>query len=187
MSCARPLEHQAWLLLHLTKQHGRERCHAWADAADCRRAWAVAADRRSAWAADAVAADRRIAWATATADAAADGFRLAWPVVPCGGVRSATATSAGDPRHRWAWHVPLLVGCGVCCRASVLKTCTSKQHQHKAPVARTLLEEYETRRKRRTLSCCALMITTICYCFCCLLYTSPSPRDLSTSRMPSSA
>ena len=23
--------------------------------------------------------------------------------------------------------------------------------------------------------------------FCCLLYTSPSPRDLSTSRMPSSA
>ena len=60
MSCARPLEHQAWLLLHLTKQHGRERCHAWADAADCRRAWAVAADRRSAWAADAVAADRRL-------------------------------------------------------------------------------------------------------------------------------
>ena len=25
------------------------------------------------------------------------------------------------------------------------------------------------------------------YCDCCLLYTSPSPRDLSTSRMPSSA
>ena len=24
-------------------------------------------------------------------------------------------------------------------------------------------------------------------CICCLLYTSPSPRDLSTSRMPSSA
>ena len=24
-------------------------------------------------------------------------------------------------------------------------------------------------------------------CKCCLLYTSPSPRDLSTSRMPSSA
>ena len=24
-------------------------------------------------------------------------------------------------------------------------------------------------------------------CFVCLLYTSPSPRDLSTSRMPSSA
>ena len=24
-------------------------------------------------------------------------------------------------------------------------------------------------------------------CNCCLLYTSPSPRDLSTSRMPSSA
>ena len=25
------------------------------------------------------------------------------------------------------------------------------------------------------------------YVYCCLLYTSPSPRDLSTSRMPSSA
>ena len=25
------------------------------------------------------------------------------------------------------------------------------------------------------------------YCYRCLLYTSPSPRDLSTSRMPSSA
>ena len=31
-----------------------------------------------------------------------------------------------------------------------------------------------------------LNISTIKYCFC-LLYTSPSPRDLSTSRMPSSA
>ena len=64
---ARPLEHQAWLLPHLTKQLGPE----------CRRAWAVAADRRSAWAAAAVAADRRSAWAIATAAAAADGFRLA--------------------------------------------------------------------------------------------------------------
>ena len=25
------------------------------------------------------------------------------------------------------------------------------------------------------------------HCYACLLYTSPSPRDLSTSRMPSSA
>ena len=29
------------------------------------------------------------------------------------------------------------------------------------------------------------MVQAICYI--CLLYTSPSPRDLSTSRMPSSA
>ena len=28
---------------------------------------------------------------------------------------------------------------------------------------------------------------TAALCRCCLLYTSPSPRDLSTSRMPSSA
>ena len=26
-----------------------------------------------------------------------------------------------------------------------------------------------------------------CVCVCCLLYTSPSPRDRTTSRMPSSA
>ena len=31
-----------------------------------------------------------------------------------------------------------------------------------------------------------LLITAI-FVYCCLLYTSPSPRDLSTSRMPSSA
>ena len=29
--------------------------------------------------------------------------------------------------------------------------------------------------------------TSWCLCESCLLYTSPSPRDLSTSRMPSSA
>ena len=32
-----------------------------------------------------------------------------------------------------------------------------------------------------------LMSFTLAYYFACLLYTSPSPRDLSTSRMPSSA
>ena len=33
-----------------------------------------------------------------------------------------------------------------------------------------------------------LVITDVCLCeYTCLLYTSPSPRDLSTSRMPSSA
>ena len=30
-------------------------------------------------------------------------------------------------------------------------------------------------------------VNGICYELDCLLYTSPSPRDLSTSRMPSSA
>ena len=34
---------------------------------------------------------------------------------------------------------------------------------------------------------CADVDETITYTFTCLLYTSPSPRDLSTSRMPSSA
>ena len=32
-----------------------------------------------------------------------------------------------------------------------------------------------------------LFVTKIDRCSSCLLYTSPSPRDLSTSRMPSSA
>ena len=27
----------------------------------------------------------------------------------------------------------------------------------------------------------------VCVCVCCLLYTSPSPRDVHKSRMPSSA
>ena len=31
------------------------------------------------------------------------------------------------------------------------------------------------------------LLNTINYSYTCLLYTSPSPRDLSTSRMPSSA
>ena len=30
-------------------------------------------------------------------------------------------------------------------------------------------------------------VQTALHILCCLLYTSPSPRDLSTSRMPSSA
>ena len=33
----------------------------------------------------------------------------------------------------------------------------------------------------------AELYSTDVFCGCCLLYTSPSPRDLSTSRMPSSA
>ena len=32
-----------------------------------------------------------------------------------------------------------------------------------------------------------LVVVTAIYVIHCLLYTSPSPRDLSTSRMPSSA
>ena len=31
------------------------------------------------------------------------------------------------------------------------------------------------------------VVPALCLYLCCLLYTSPSPRDLSTSRMPSSA
>ena len=32
-----------------------------------------------------------------------------------------------------------------------------------------------------------LTVVTVAISYFCLLYTSPSPRDLSTSRMPSSA
>ena len=49
-------------------------------------------------------------------------------------------------------------------------------------------------KKTKELIAVAVALTTQCqYCLtihtemACLLYTSPSPRDLSTSRMPSSA
>ena len=32
-----------------------------------------------------------------------------------------------------------------------------------------------------------ILMVCVCVCVCCLLYTSPSPRDISLSRMPSSA
>ena len=35
--------------------------------------------------------------------------------------------------------------------------------------------------------CLYYIFFTLCVCVCCLLYTSPSPRDRTTSRMPSSA
>ena len=50
----------------------------------------------------------------------------------------------------------------------------------------TSIEEIEEKERTRDLvphpQCIGLFL-----CFTCLLYTSPSPRDLSTSRMPSSA
>ena len=38
-----------------------------------------------------------------------------------------------------------------------------------------------------TKSLCTSLNHVVCHGIPCLLYTSPSPRDLSTSRMPSSA
>ena len=42
-------------------------------------------------------------------------------------------------------------------------------------------------RSSETVEKASLEETTFNYLYSCLLYTSPSPRDLSTSRMPSSA
>ena len=53
-----------------------------------------------------------------------------------------------------------------------------------------LIVEENTRRVRKFLSNMGFSIRTLYpsgYLLACLLYTSPSPRDLSTSRMPSSA
>ena len=38
-----------------------------------------------------------------------------------------------------------------------------------------------------SLGPCSLSLLPVTLAYLCLLYTSPSPRDLSTSRMPSSA
>ena len=46
---------------------------------------------------------------------------------------------------------------------------------------------YVTARKEEALVNKAEELSKKYDCSCCLLYTSPSPRDLSTSRMPSSA
>ena len=43
------------------------------------------------------------------------------------------------------------------------------------------------RVEKRLLLASPVRITRIIRTYVCLLYTSPSPRDLSTSRMPSSA
>ena len=51
-------------------------------------------------------------------------------------------------------------------------TCSKKKEAHK--IAAFLV--------KKKLVACANIIHNVC-----LLYTSPSPRDLSTSRMPSSA
>ena len=37
------------------------------------------------------------------------------------------------------------------------------------------------------LRVCVFACVCVCVCVCCLLYTSPSPRDINSSRMPSSA
>ena len=41
--------------------------------------------------------------------------------------------------------------------------------------------------RRFALMFLPILLPLMAYAFTCLLYTSPSPRDLSTSRMPSSA
>ena len=46
---------------------------------------------------------------------------------------------------------------------------------------------YRSRRKDPQLVLITCLIGLIGFAGICLLYTSPSPRDLSTSRMPSSA
>ena len=51
-------------------------------------------------------------------------------------------------------------------------------------------EECRTNSRLGEVRLCTLQPRLFCICsytYTCLLYTSPSPRDLSTSRMPSSA
>ena len=58
--------------------------------------------------------------------------------------------------------------------------------------AQTVQENYTQAQMQQLTACAKLFDNTMldAYSACvyaCLLYTSPSPRDLSTSRMPSSA
>ena len=43
------------------------------------------------------------------------------------------------------------------------------------------------KKEIESLECMQILFEELEPLYCCLLYTSPSPRDLSTSRMPSSA
>ena len=54
------------------------------------------------------------------------------------------------------------------------------------PIMGLVIDRFESRWGRRK-HWVALSIPVLMLAICCLLYTSPSPRDLSTSRMPSSA
>ena len=91
-----------------------------------------------------------------------------------------------------------------CCGVSV-----ASEQQHKQDLRRMYRREYELSNSPLITTIALLLITTFCHnalhltkLHCatyyqspshheqhedCLLYTSPSPRDLSTSRMPTSA
>ena len=67
--------------------------------------------------------------------------------------------------------------------ALVLGTIVSVWQAREAIVARQALEQFTVRLKQAN----GLVASGRTHADSCLLYTSPSPRDLSTSRMPSSA
>ena len=60
-------------------------------------------------------------------------------------------------------------------------------HELKAETGLTLMEIIRDAGLDIEAACGGCCACATCHLYICLLYTSPSPRDLSTSRMPSSA
>ena len=79
----------------------------------------------------------------------------------------------------WFFEIPFVIALPV---AAVITVVTTINHQWRFIPA----VEDVNRNSYGTIAY-GIAITTLLLLFCCLLYTSPSPRDLSTSRMPSSA
>ena len=72
--------------------------------------------------------------------------------------------------------------------SSLLFLCCSLSNAQMLPEGDTVTQEIETEHLGEGhIDTITETTTTVEHKTTCLLYTSPSPRDLSTSRMPSSA
>ena len=89
----------------------------------------------------------------------------------------------------FSFHFVFNFHCAACClRLLDVVPVVSRRLHHLARCLRAALRRYSSGAARIRLCCCYTAVPCTCVGrTACLLYTSPSPRDLSTSRMPSSA
>ena len=75
-----------------------------------------------------------------------------------------------------------------CCRS---KATAISEYLYQTPSTSLRHPSFGGRCRKAMLGVCVCVCVCVCLCVsvcvCCLLYTSPSPRDLFISRMPSSA